>query len=246
METHSLIWLFADDLFHQILFYFGTVVAMGILFWEKKTDEPIQWRWILSFFLFCLFVSCFQAWLDEHHNSERLIEEKLALSKQAGFWEGQSYAKDEAIRWRDSLLFENMKTLGVTQQTENQTQQSLTNLSGKIFDSTKPEPIRITNRAMVIIKAPDSPRTENIGILVAETNRRIGAFSGKIVCPSAFVAQQVSMLGMMSLQPSYKQEPGNALVNLDFNGSAWDAQEPIVALVYGDKLDIKKCSIMQQ
>jgi len=78
--TNSLLWLFAADLFHQILFYFGTVVAMGILVWEKKTGKPISWRRISSFFLFCVFMSCFQAWIDEHHNAETRIGEKAKLS----------------------------------------------------------------------------------------------------------------------------------------------------------------------
>jgi hypothetical protein len=74
--------LFASDLFHQILFYFGGVVAMGILLWEKKYEKPIHWRIIFSLFLCCLFVSCFQAWLDEHNNSQLLIEQKASLTSQ--------------------------------------------------------------------------------------------------------------------------------------------------------------------
>ncbi len=248
MESHSLFWLFADDLFHQVLFYFGTVVAMSIFLWEKKTEKPIQWKWIAAFFLFCLFVSCFQAWIDEHHNSDRLIEDKTALSEQMGFWKGQSFAKDEAIRARDSLLFENMKTLGTTQQTENQTQQSLTQLSGKIFDLTKQDPIRIASRSMAVNKQPNTPATApNVGIIVANTNRRIGAFSGKIVCDSFFVLVQVSMLqGMMSQQPAYHQVQGQTSVDLNFDNSAWDVDQPIIAIISGDNLDVNKCSIMQR
>jgi len=247
-SAHSLLWLFLDDLFHQVLFYFGGVVAMGILIWEKKNDRPIHWRWVFYFFLFCLVVSCFQAWVDEHHNSVRLIEDKTALSAQLGFWQGQSFEKDESIRSRDRLLFENMKTLGTTQQTENQTQQSLTNLSGKIFDLTKPEPIRITTKGMEVERGPNRPaNSPRVGILLGETNRRIGAFSGRIVCQDSFSLQQVSMLqGMMSQGPAYKQSPGQTEIILDFSGSAWDVQQPIIAILIGEKLDISKCNIMQR
>jgi hypothetical protein len=242
------LWLFLNDIFHQVLFYFGTVAAMSIFLWEKRTGRPVQWKWISAFFLFCLFVSCFQAWIDEHNNSDRLIQDKLTLSEQVGFWKAQSYSKDAAIISRDSLLFENLKTLGSTQQTENKTQQSLTDLSGKIFDLTKPEVIRIANRVMAVEKAPNAaPNSPNIAILIAETNRRIGAFSGKIVCQSAFVTQQVSMLqGMMSQGPAYKQQQGQTTLDLDFNGSAWDVQQPIVAIIVGENLDVNKCSITQR
>src|ERR1700721_417539 len=153
----GMLWLFLYDIFHQVLFYFGTVAAMSIFIWEKGTEKQIQWKWISAFFLFFLFVSCFQAWIDEHNNSEKLIQDKLDLSEQVGFWKGQSYSKDFAITSRDSLLFANMKTLGTTQQTENETQQSLTDLSGRIFDLTKPEVLRITSRSLAITKAPNAP-----------------------------------------------------------------------------------------
>jgi hypothetical protein len=77
---HSLLYLFLYDIFHQMLFYFGGVVAMLIFLWEKFTDKTIQWRWIGAFFLFCLFVSCFQGWIDEHHNSETLTEQKAQIT----------------------------------------------------------------------------------------------------------------------------------------------------------------------
>jgi len=52
---------------------------MGIFIWEKKTERDVEWRWVGAFFLFCLFVSCFQAFVDEHHNSSLLISEKSQL-----------------------------------------------------------------------------------------------------------------------------------------------------------------------
>jgi len=53
---------------------------MLIFIWEKWKKKPVEWKWIGAFFLFSLFVSCFQAWIDEHHNSDRLIEEKAKLT----------------------------------------------------------------------------------------------------------------------------------------------------------------------
>jgi hypothetical protein len=79
MEKHTVLFWFLSDLFHQFLFYFGGVVAMGILIWEKWREKPVQWKWIGAFFLFCLFVSCFQAFVDEHHNSDVLMTEKAQV-----------------------------------------------------------------------------------------------------------------------------------------------------------------------
>lgn len=156
-RSKGLPWFFVYDLFHQIFFYFGTVVAMGILLYEKYSGKPLRWSWVAAFFLFCLFVSCYQAWVDEHRNSDELIKDKLDLSMQLGFWKGQSYSKEEGIRSRDQLLFQSMQAATVTLQTANQTQRSLTNLSAEIFDITKPQPIRIDSKSMLLSNATPSP-----------------------------------------------------------------------------------------
>jgi hypothetical protein len=239
-------WLFITDLFHQILFYFGGVAAMGLLLWEKFSEKPVPWRWISPILLGCLFVSCYQAWLDEHRNSEQLIEEKLNISRQLGFWEGQSFAKDDAIRVRDQLLLQGLQTLGSTQQTENQTQQSLTSLSGKILDLTKPQPLEIYTKVMDIDKT-SNPQVKAV-VVVAETTARIGSFTGKIVCANPFGLQQVSLLqGMMSQSPAYHQVQGQTEIILNFSGSAWDTHQPLVAIIFGGTdLDSSKCRVTQQ
>ena len=101
-------------------------------------------------------------------------------------------------------------------------------------------------RAMPVNLPSTPPNAPKVGILVAETNRRIGAFSGQIVCQSTFLAEQVSMLkGWMYSSPSFHQSYQTS-VNLDFSESAWDVQQPIVAIVSGNNLDVNKCSIKQQ
>jgi hypothetical protein len=52
--------------------------------------------------------------------------------------------------------------------------------------------------------------------------------------------------GMMALQPAYRQSKGQTEVLIDFFGAAWDAQQPIVAVIFGDNLDAATCAIKQQ
>ena len=50
---HSLLYLFADDLFHQILFYFGGVVEWEFCLWEKYTmTSPFSGDGLRRFFFF--------------------------------------------------------------------------------------------------------------------------------------------------------------------------------------------------
>ena len=93
--SKSLLWMFIYDLSHQILFYFGTVGAMLILLWEKVFKSALHLKTILAVAGFCLFLSCFQAWVDEHHNSEQLIRDKAQISGEREFWRG-----DLALRIR--------------------------------------------------------------------------------------------------------------------------------------------------
>jgi hypothetical protein len=97
--SHILLWLFLDDLFHQILFYFGTVLAMLIFVWERLREKNVSLKWIAAFSLFCLFVSCFQAWIDEHHNSETLIEEKSKLVSEKWSLQNKLDNKQLEVDW---------------------------------------------------------------------------------------------------------------------------------------------------
>ena len=97
---HSLFWLFITDIFHQILFYFGGVVGVAIVLVEKKRKRPISWRLVFYFFLFCLFVSCFQAWIDEHHNSELLISKNRISRRKLNFGKARVLQKT-ALLYRE-------------------------------------------------------------------------------------------------------------------------------------------------
>ena len=99
ISQHSLLYFFLVDLFHQILFYFGGVVSMLMLLWEKFRERPIQWRLIGAFFLFCLFVSCFQVWIDEHHNAETLIEQKAKLASENDQLQTKLDNKQNEVDW---------------------------------------------------------------------------------------------------------------------------------------------------
>lgn len=50
----------------------------------------------------------------------------------------------------------------------------------------------------------------------------------------------------MGQGPAYHQSQGQTELILDFSGSAWDTNQPIVAIVAGDNLDVSKCVITQR
>lgn len=52
MESHSLIWLFIDDIFHQILFYFGGGRSDG----HSYLGEEARQTYTVAMGIFLLFI----------------------------------------------------------------------------------------------------------------------------------------------------------------------------------------------
>jgi hypothetical protein len=178
---NSVFYLFASDLFHQLLFYVGGVLAFMEWMLMKYFDTPLEKQLFTSIVLILFFFCCFQAFKDEHQNSQTLIGDKAELTSERNFWKEQSEAKDGEVRQRDRLLETNFTTLSGTQR-------SLAGLSHKILDITKPEPTRITMHA-IPIKQSDAPAA----ILVAHTNNSIAGFKGKVKCDRAFHPLQITI-----------------------------------------------------
>ncbi len=114
MPQHTALFWFLDDLFHQFLFYFGGIVGTLIFVIEKWKKKPVQWRWVGAFLLFCLFVACFQVFVDEHRNSQRLIEDKTRLSSENGQMQSKLDAKQNEVDYlRDHQHIQITETAGV-------------------------------------------------------------------------------------------------------------------------------------
>lgn len=75
------IWVFAINVIrHWGSLLTGGAIAVAILFIEHWTKKNITWRTFLYAVGAAMFMSCFLAWNDEHHNAEVLKAEKSQLS----------------------------------------------------------------------------------------------------------------------------------------------------------------------
>jgi len=102
---------------------------------KKRSIESRTYFVIAGVFF---FVSCDFVWREEHRNVQTLVQEKSALWQERDFWKIQSYDKEAALRSRDQLLAQNYTALIGEQTTATNAQQSLTQLSSKIIDLSKP------------------------------------------------------------------------------------------------------------
>jgi hypothetical protein len=163
-------FLFLSDLFHQILFYIGGVLALVELFMTKWLNTPLEKRLFNILVIGCLFIACFQSWVDEHHNVEELIKDKAHVSGEREYWRGQSDAKDQSVR-------ENVTAL-------SQTQRAFADLSNKVLDITRPEPLRIlvkTNRL-----SPLDSASKKISLLSIVSNKPLSPVRGVLSCEHPF------------------------------------------------------------
>lgn len=115
--------------------------TLGIVeYTRKQKTEATIFSIVAALFLIVAFD---QAWQDEHRNSQILISEKSLAISEREFWKEQAYEKDGSLRSRDQLLAQNYSALIGEQGAANSAQSSLAQLSGKILDITKPEPLTI-------------------------------------------------------------------------------------------------------
>lgn len=77
------LWLFfLNVIAHWQALLTGGLLALAILIYEHRNGKNVSWRFLLSLMGMALFVSCFLAWHDEHHNSEVLEHDKSKLTGQ--------------------------------------------------------------------------------------------------------------------------------------------------------------------
>jgi hypothetical protein len=216
----STLYFFLWDLAHQILFYIGGALALVEWFMVKFLDTPLQKRLLTGIVIGLLFVACFQAWVDEHNNSEELIKEKAVLSSQSNFWMGQSYAKDEAIRQMSALLAQNFSTLSGTQQ-------SLSNLSNKILDLSTPKP-RIDLFALRIQVPPEQKGLFARHFLVL-TNRIVTPLKFRFTCDHVrLYSVEAVILPPGAMMGGTTPVGDEHSFDVDISMPAWTSDNPLV------------------
>jgi hypothetical protein len=230
----SLVFLFLSDLFHQILFYIGGVLALLELFMTKWLNTPLEKKLFNTLVIGCLFIACFQAWVDEHHNGTELIREKSNAVGEREFWKAQSYAKDEAIRQRDNLLEQNFTTLSGTQQ-------ALASVSTKILEITKPEPVKITSMSDVI--KFDAKR--NHAQILVFSNKPIPA-KVIIACQNEMSSITAHMAGVRIDYPLTTNQAARNIWYVDIPSPLMGPSSPLSLILGYDEDSLGGCQVTRQ
>jgi hypothetical protein len=241
----SVLFLFLYDFSHQVLFYFGAVGGVAVLIYDKWKDKPLQIRPVMILLGICIFVSCFQAWVDEHRNSEQLKIEKALSVGESGFWKTQSYAKDDDLRRRDQDLRARDQALAENFKTLNNTQKSLTDLSVKVLDITKPEPLQRTI-AHAINPHNERPPAAYFVDYVLLTNKLVSPVQVVVECDRDIVSVTEWVMGTGGMTTGgwggriFRTQWG-----IGINSPAWSTYSPIQATIWTNER-YPRCSFNQR
>ena len=248
MHNH---WLFIGNVFAHWVATMSSIVSftLGIVEYvrDKKTEGWIFWIVAGEF----LVVSFDSAWQDEHRNSQTLATQKNSAVMEANFWKEQSYGKDASLHSRDQLLEQNYTALIGEQATAGKAQNSLTKLSEKILEVSKPEKLKIFDHYLGTVDAQYNPgiHTTYHGTFLVLTNQTVTPVRLLVTCGRDLEQAVGKVLGtgaemvggwggrVTSSAKSY---------GVGILSPAWTPANPMVVTVYTNQKDIGTCSFEEK
>jgi hypothetical protein len=201
---------------------------------RMKAEFSLRHLWIVGTVL--LSFAFYQAWVDEHHNTEQVISDKSSATAEKEFWKAQSYAKDDALRTMTRLLAQNFNTLSGTQN-------SLTKLSDKILDIGKPAPriVHTIDLGPMNSAQSNAKHQEQFVLLV---NKTIEPVHMLVKCDQPIVAAGGGIMGsrMTMLNDLWGGQRADGSWGVGTGSGAWGPESPLVVTVYFNDGDMRKCS----
>ena len=236
----------------------GTGVTGLLLFLLSLAQNVTGWKmkprhYLIVLFCVFWFLGTFSAWRDADKNLTYVIERRSRDVGDLGTCRSDlrvSQTRTQDLQTQidrlEATINSDQTVIAGAQKGVNEAQSSVNTCFISLGKANIPPQLIISNHVSAIREAPHG---YHVGIIVAETNRRISSFAGVFHCEqSGFKLAQVEILqGMASLSPAYTESPTQNEVALDFYNSSWDIGQPIVAVVSGDtNLDLSKCAISQK
>lgn len=175
----------------------------------------------------------FSAWHDADRNLTSVIGQRAFDNSRLGICTSSLEASEkETIFYQDQAQTQ-QKNISEQQGTINTCVVSLAKIN-------VPEPLRIRSRGVYTFGMT--------GVFLFQTNRRIPAFVGRLKCAQPFNAVNVSMFsGARQLGERLPFKELHKDLNLDFNGVAWEPEDPIVAILNttGQNFEPDSCVLSQ-
>jgi hypothetical protein len=153
---------------------------------------------------------------------DRLIYEKSQFASQRDYWKQQSDEKDSAIRTRDELLARNFTVL-------SEAQTSLTTLSNKVLDITKPEPLKIIMAGERLPYYGGAQPHEMI--MLAFPNKVVGTVNADVSCDKEIQSARAAILGHDLWMGGGVQLLSPKRFDVNITSPIWTPTQPLVVYV---------------
>jgi arginine exporter protein ArgO len=254
MAGMSTFFLFISDLFHQVLFYLG-VVGTGVFLIEKLWKPIERKRWFVIAGLICLFVACYQGWLDEHRNTETVIAEKASeaglknscltdLRVEGAFAKGQESMNGS----QRQTLDRQQDTIAKQQTAVNSCVVSLGKMNPQVILKTSALYIPVASQNKPGISRYAPPVTTAFGVIVISTNEHIEP-TGRLKCdqpfdPSAPLLPQEGTVLSAPVSPT-KISDREYEIRVNQMGQDWTPNSPIY-MTTTSAIALGKCSFLPQ
>jgi hypothetical protein len=254
-------FFFVSDLFHQLLFYFGTVFAMLVLFIEK-ISKPLKKSWFVGAAITCLFIACYQCWLDEHHNTETIIQEKALQVGMKNTCLSDLRVETAFSKGQESLNGSQRQALDRQQDTMEKQQSAVNNCVvslGKMNPVVRREvhviviPFGVTtkNSTAFISRFAANPNKVYMEEVVIATNEDEQRPSGYLHCTEPFEIAgnpELPMIssGMVASEPATRISDREYHIAVSNTGSHWGPSTPMYMPIRSDMEILAGCSFTPQ
>lgn len=193
--------------------------------------------------LACLVVGCFQAWTDEHHNTEEAIngpEGKIRA------W--SLYNQCDKERFGKSTLVDSLETQTSFFQRQIGNQQDVFNkciLALGLEGARKPAvaSIRIATLDSFSVILKSKPDTK-IKVVVVRVDQLRKTVNGQLACssPMQFIEAHLASSETLRMGGNGSLQINDYTVNVNITGEPWSPDDDLILLIVGDNISAGACT----
>ena len=242
-----MVGLFFGAIVNHWLFSFGGVVLLIFAIAEKIHKKDTEEWLFLGGAIVCLFIACYGAWVDEHQNTQTVIEEKARETGDLGECKGNSKSTNAQNVLLQSQVNSQQGTLTKMQQGVNSQQATFNLCVTTLAKTNAPVP-----RSITLLKLQNelpNTTTKHSERMVVLTNEPITPVRLFIWCDHTIKTVTLSPLGDAvfsgGAMPISSGSPflTPQVWQLNMSLPTWSPEQPLLVTINYDEDNLGQCYI---
>lgn len=243
--------LFFGAIVNHWLFSFGGVALLIYAIIEKIRQKDVE-AWVFwGGALLCLFVACYGAWVDEHHNADAVIAEKARAFSDLGECSsnlrssvGQNTILQSQVTSQQGTINNQQSNFTAMQRGVNSQQSTVNSCVVALAKINTPEPQRFHMEfAPVVNHAPTEGK--HFKLLVLTTNKSVASVNMIVGCTGDVKSMEpiIPGLGIITLNVQ-RSNQNNYLIKII--AAPIDTDHPVIVWIGYDSDNLGNCTLSQQ